>query len=192
VKPLLHGQWPIVGARNEWDALFHFRAAGIPTMSPAAFGESRGRSLLVTEALDGCVKLSQWVIDHRPALRKPTLDDRQLLCDVAHLARAMHRAGLHHQDFYLGHLLLPITGARCGVHVIDLGRARKRRVLGERWIIKDLAQLLYSAGGIRPRDALRFLRHYLGRPLRIEDRRLMGLILDKRDAITRHDRKHAA
>ena len=40
VKPLLHGRWPLLGARNEWNALLHFHAAGVPTMTPVAFSRT--------------------------------------------------------------------------------------------------------------------------------------------------------
>ncbi|MGH7202562.1 MAG: lipopolysaccharide kinase InaA family protein, partial [Planctomycetaceae bacterium] len=58
VKPLLRLTWPVLGARNEWNALLDFHAAGISTMTPVALGEAGGESFLVTESLDGCTKLS--------------------------------------------------------------------------------------------------------------------------------------
>jgi len=121
-----------------------------------------------------------------------------LLDDVAHIARRMHDAGLHHQDFYLTHLLLPDvpdrpTGGKeggTGIHVIDLGRARYRRRLSRRWIVKDLAQLNYSARLLTHSDRRRFLELYLGRPLTLADRPFVRRIVRKSAAIARHSRKN--
>ncbi|MGH7201974.1 MAG: lipopolysaccharide kinase InaA family protein, partial [Planctomycetaceae bacterium] len=76
------------------------------------------------------------------------------------------------------------------LHVIDLGRARRRRRLSRRWIVKDLAQLNYSAAGVTRADRLRFVRAYLGRPIREDDRRLLARIGRKTRAIARHSRKN--
>jgi heptose I phosphotransferase len=42
LKPLFHLSRPIVGARNEWEAILRFHACGLPTMTPVAFGELQG------------------------------------------------------------------------------------------------------------------------------------------------------
>jgi heptose I phosphotransferase len=189
IKPLLHLQWPLLGARHEWNAILRFHEADIPTMTPVAFGESGRYSFLVTEALDGCQKLSEWMQQHlRPGDGVDRPETRQLVAAVAQVARTMHRAGMHHQDFYAGHLMLPAESP--DVHVIDLGRVRERRRLGKRWIIKDLAQLDYSARFFSQGDRLRFLRAYLGRPLEPRDRGLIRQVRSKAAAIARHSRKN--
>src|SRR4051812_49026732 len=43
VKPLMRLRRPILGARNEWQAILAFHEAGISTMTPVALGEL-GRS----------------------------------------------------------------------------------------------------------------------------------------------------
>ena len=52
--------------------------------------------------------------------------------------------------------------------LIDLHRAGIRRVVPERWIIKDLAGLYFSCQhiGLTQRDKLRFMRHYRQQSLR--------------------------
>ncbi|MFQ5733409.1 MAG: lipopolysaccharide kinase InaA family protein [Planctomycetaceae bacterium] len=197
VKPWFRFTRPIIGARNEWNAILEFHRANIPTMVPVAFGEGDHDSFLLTEGIPYCRKLSDWMqlrFDSTHSLsgtRAP--DDLELLAvvdEIASLARRMHRNGLHHQDFYLTHLLLPVDDRRRGVHVIDLGRARKRRRLSRRWIVKDLAQLNYSAPlfPVWARD--RFLERYLNRPLRKSDRRLIERIKRKTARIARHSAKH--
>lgn len=207
IKPLLSLRWPILGARNEWNALLEFHDAGLPTMMPVALGQSGSNSFLITEALENCTKLSELTLPTAtPAgngLRRrvdtahsAAPDRRSLVKRIARMTRTMHDAGLHHQDYYLGHLLLP-NGAAAGdvppdrVYVIDLGRVRKQQPLAKRWIVKDLAQLNYSARDVRPTDRIRFLREYLGRKIVTTDRGLIASIESKTAAIARHSQKNS-
>lgn len=191
LRPLVHGRRPIVGAANEWDAILRFHRVGIPTMEPVVLGVCGRRSLLVTKSLDGHRSLLDWLRDGAGdnSVQDPTVL-RRLIFELADITRAMHGAGLHHQDFYLNHLLIPTEGGPGGIRVIDLGRVRQQQTLGQRWIIKDLAQLDYSSRLISCRDRLRFLRTYLGRPLTRRDRSLIRRISRKSHAIDRHTRKH--
>jgi len=190
LKSFVRLRWPILGARNEWNAILRFHKIGIPTMTPVALGEHSGYSFLMTEAIEDHVKLSDWMAAHLPAREAPVRHAaRQILRAVAQVARSMHRAGLHHQDFYAGHLLLPRD--RSEVRVIDLGRARARFPLRSHWIVKDLAQLHYSTGALSRGDCMRFLREYFGRPLTAADRRLIRRVQAKSQAIARHSRKNS-
>ena len=221
LKPLLSLRWPILGARNEWDALLAFHEAGLPTMNPVAVGHSGSNSFLITEALENCTKLSeleQTMRDekfmsavrsgHQPSVAPVNnsvndrgaehgigLNRRLVVEQVAMLTRRMHQAGLHHQDYYLGHLLLPDPAARGEappdrIYVIDLGRVRRQQPLTQRWIVKDLAQLNYSAHGVSLTERVRFLRTYLGRKLGPDDKKLIARIATKTAAIARHSRKN--
>jgi heptose I phosphotransferase len=125
----------------------------------------------------------QIVPDHLATLR-------QIVAGVADVASAMHSAGLHHQDFYLTHLMMPTSGLPAPIHVLDLGRARLRKRLDRRWIVKDLAQLNYSADGISASERLRFLTRYLGRRLTRADRALVSSVIRKSRWIARHSRKN--
>ncbi|MEO1999111.1 MAG: lipopolysaccharide kinase InaA family protein [Planctomycetaceae bacterium] len=190
IKPLLRLTRPILGARNEWEAILAFHRAGIPTMTPVAYGTSGNQSLLLTAALDACDCLA----NRLPEWEQPdshTRIPRQILLDVAHTTRSMHGANLHHQDFYLYHLLVRREQTAGEIVVIDLGRARWLPRLGPRWIVKDLAQLNYSALRISRTDRLRFLRAYLNRRLTSRDRSLVRRIGRKTASIARHSSKHA-
>lgn len=198
IKPLLRLTWPILGARNEWQAIWEFQKAGIPTMTPVALGESGANSFLITEAIENCIKLSD--------LGKALANDRaqhssseipaighesrhRLIRRVAKTAKTMHDAGLHHQDFYLGHLLF--SPADESLFVIDLGRVHKQIPLSLRWIVKDLAQLNFSAAQVTSAtEQLRFLRDYLGRSLTSSDLGLIRRIQSKTGRIARHSRKN--
>ena len=186
LKPLLRLTWPILGARNEWNAILAFHAIGLPTMTPVAFGESGSQSFLITESLENCQKLSQLQFDTTSPSQ--TAVRARFIRQIAQLTRKMHGAGMHHQDFYLGHLLQSQAHLD-RIYIIDLGRVRKHQRLSARWIIKDLAQLDFSADAT-PFEQVRFLRDYLGRPLTPDDRRLMARIQSKKTAISRHSRKN--
>jgi heptose I phosphotransferase len=194
VKPWLRLRRPLHGARNEWDAILRFHQAGIATMVPAALGESQGRSFLLTASIEGCRKLTEWMAEHHGALHNGQLQTlRQITTGVADLARTMHQAGLHHQDFYLTHLMVPVgptETTHVPIHVLDLGRVRWQRHLSGRWIVKDLGQLNYSASPVSASDRLRFLRAYLGRPVGKTDRPLIRRVLGKSRAIARHTQKN--
>ena len=187
VKPLLRLTWPILGARNEWDALLKFIAAEIPPMTPMALGELGRYSFLVTEAIDGYAKLPAWLAQQPAAADLSPVIDR-----IAEIARRMHDAGLHHQDFYLGHLLIQDRGEEFDIRVIDLGRARGHARLSQRWIVKDLAQLEYSARHRSMRERIRFLRSYFGSTRRLDaaEKRLVRRIHSKSRWIDRHSRKN--
>jgi heptose I phosphotransferase len=183
IMPLLHFSRPIHGARNEWDAILRFIEMGIPTMTPVAFGESGECSLLVTQGVPARCNLLELA-----ASGEANWDE--LIPRVAEITRRMHAAGFHHQDFYLNHLLLCEGAGPPEVRVIDLGRARQRRKLSSRWIIKDLAQLEFSARSLSCRERLRFLRLYLGRSTTPGDRRLIRSIRVKARRIAQHTAKH--
>ena len=187
VKPLLRLTRPILGARNEWEALIRFHAVGIPTMIPVALGQTRRHSFLLTAGIEGCAKLSQLIETGQRAVPGRA---RRIIANIAEAARRMHGAGMHHQDFYLTHLLVPEQNVEKGLYVIDLGRVRCRRRLSRRWIVKDLAQLNYSATHATTVERFRFLRDYLQRPFGAADRALVRRILRKTEAITRHSRKN--
>lgn len=205
VKPWLRLTRPILGAENEWRAILAFHECGIPTMRPVALGRRNGESFLVTEGLEGCIKLSDWMERYlgqgENDSSSPRADSRDseaaapvnaVVDRLAAIARQMHSSGLHHQDFYLTHFLLPAeqVDAPQKVHVIDLGRARQCRPLSARWVVKDLAQLNYSASRFSPADRRRFLEQYLGREIGPGDQRMMRKIERKTAAIARHSRRH--
>ena len=184
IKPLLRLTWPILGARNEWNALLDFHQAGLPTMIPVAIGELGENSFLITEGLEDCTKLSELKSDHTQSFAGRV----KLIKQIAWLAKTMHGAGMHHQDFYLGHILRSNSNPD-QLFVIDLGRVQKHARLAHRWIVKDLAQLDYSAKASK-REQARFLREYLGRPLEKRDRALMRQIQSKTNRIGRHSKKN--
>lgn len=166
---------PVVGARNEYRACLALERAGVRAPTVAGFGErglspARRFSFVICDALEGRVSLED--VTANWASRPPSpLAKRRLVEGVAKIARAMHRAGVVHRDFYICHLLLRTPDDPAGppdLAVIDLHRAQIHRRIPRRWLRRDLAALLYSVLELplSERDWLRFLRVYRDRPLR--------------------------
>ena len=170
VKNLTQAKLPVLGAMDEVTAIDAVRAAGLDTMTVAAFG-SRGvnpasiESFIITEDLVQTLSLEevgeQWVL----AGEVPVLFKRALINKVANIARRMHGAGINHRDFYLAHFLMPEQDVATQtvegpMYMIDLHRSQVRRAVPRRWRIKDLGGLYFSTArfGLTHRDLLRFIR----------------------------------
>ncbi|HCF4092397.1 TPA: lipopolysaccharide core heptose(I) kinase RfaP [Pseudomonas aeruginosa] len=175
-KNLLTAKLPVLGARQEWQAIRRLHEAGVATMTAVAYGErgsdpARQHSFIVTEELAPTVDLEVFSQDWRERPPPPRLK-RALVEAVARMVGDMHRAGVNHRDCYICHFLLhtdkPVSADDFRLSVIDLHRAQTRDATPKRWRNKDLAALYFSALdiGLTRRDKLRFLRTYFRRPLR--------------------------
>jgi heptose I phosphotransferase len=200
-------------ARREVGGLVRLADAGIASMRPVAFGGEmrRGgreeRSVLVTEEIAGATQADDFCEARYGGDPPPdrTAEKRRLIRQMADLARRMHAANLSHRDFYLCHILVrPVEGGEFVLHLIDLQRlTHHRRGIGRRWIVKDLAALLFSswpgpATGIRSpvftqTDRLRFARAYFGADrLTAAHKRLLRAVVRKAGRIRRHDARQRA
>lgn len=179
IKDWLQFRPPIVSARTERDAIERVRKLGIPTVTVAAWGErgnspARIESFIITDALEGMIHLEDFTRDWRGLRgRQRVLLKHALIKSLARIAGALHGAGLNHRDFYLGHFLVRDRnwsewqpGQKVAVFLIDLHRMQTHPRLPERWRVKDLGGLLFSAfdAGLTWRDLLRFLEVYCGCP----------------------------
>ncbi|MHB8897187.1 MAG: lipopolysaccharide kinase InaA family protein [Thermoguttaceae bacterium] len=186
-------------ARTEAVNIRRLQSAGIPCLELAAFGERLRRdglleSFLVTPELEGFAPLDDFLRGHfsPPGADGPPTRDRaleDLVARVAALARQFHEAGFNHRDLYCCHFFVrrQLDG-QFEIRLIDLQRVERRRRRRRRWLVKDLAQLAYSA----PRDRItctqkmRFIRRYLGVDrLRPEHKRLIREILAKQQSMER-------
>ena len=185
--------------RKEWEVIEAFRRSGIPTLTPVAAGEKislfRQESFLMTQELSGFQSLEQFLRNYfsPPLAPAKMLEKRAIIKEVSELTKKMHSAGINHRDFYCCHIFirLPDNGHRewC---ILDLQRADRRRWLRNRWIIKDLAALNYSAPAriITRTDRLRFLVHYLdGIDSVRQNSFLIRQVMRKTLRISRHDVK---
>jgi heptose I phosphotransferase len=179
--------------RVEARSIAELNRAGIAAMRLIAFGErlspdGRLESFVLTEELAGYTQLDLFLKNRFTPLALRQAGEqakhlRALIHYVADVAARFHRLGYNHRDLYCCHFFIhePAPG-RFKVNLIDLQRVEHRRRWRRRWIVKDLAQLAYSA----PRDyisctaRLYFMKRYLGvSRLRPRDKRLIRQVLAK-------------
>jgi hypothetical protein len=199
---------PVSRGRQEAGGLARLADAGIASMRPVAFGGEVRRggreecSVLVTEEIAGATQADDFCEARfaPPVSPERTAEKRNLIRQTAALARRLHGADLSHRDFYLCHVMVrPVQGREPVLHLIDLQRlTHHRRGIGRRWVVKDLAALLFSsvpgpATGIRSpvftrTDRLRFARAYFQADrLAPEHKRLLRAVMRKAGRIARHD-----
>lgn len=181
--------------RREWNSILVFHEAGLPTMVPVAMGEGgtwfSQESFLMTEALDGYEPLENWIpstLTRYPEKERHQIK-RELIREVALLARKMHQSGFYHRDYYLTHILLKEISHKFDLKIIDLQRVIRYPWFKGRWKIKDLASLNYSVPHeiFTWRDRLLFYKFYEGgRRLEEADCHLIKIIQKKTDWIDKH------
>jgi heptose I phosphotransferase len=186
----------ITAARHEAENVAALKRAGIETMRVIAFGEeTRGaqmESFFMTEELSGFTQLDHFLRQRFvPAAERIYQDNdlKALVASVADVSRRFHSAGFNHRDFYCCHLFIQeFPGPRFAVRLIDLQRVELRHWLRDRWVVKDLAQLAYSAPRERVGRTLRlaFIKRYLGvTRLSAADKRLIRRVLHRQLAMER-------
>ena len=148
----------VVSARTEWEGAATLAAAGVRVPKVLGKGE-RGcyphaiESFVVLDALEDCETLKH--------LKDGWMDTtgsrfvaikRALIDEVASMGRTMHGQGINHRDFYINHFLINRDLIRnwhpsqpIPLNLIDLHRVQHRPSVPHRWLIKDLASLLFSA-----------------------------------------------
>ena len=176
-KDLFQARLPVVSARTEWEAIEQLQTLGIEAPRIAGKGwrganPAARESFLLTEELPGMLSLESLLVEWKswPARKRIRLK-HQLIEQVAQIARAIHGHGLNHRDFYLCHFLISRRVLESdpspqppALTLIDLHRMQHRAHVPRRWLVKDLAGLLFSAldAPLGQRDCLRFLRTYRG------------------------------
>jgi heptose I phosphotransferase len=175
IKNMLQLRWPVLGAKDEWQAITSLQSLGVATPSVVGYGQ-RGKnpatmqSFILMEELTPVVSLEElcgrWP-QHAPSF----VLKKRLLHKVAEIARTMHHHGINHRDFYICHFLLDqkqFDANQLTLYLIDLHRAQRWSTIPSRWVIKDLAGLYFSSKeiGLTSRDHLRFIARYCDMPWR--------------------------
>ena len=171
-------------AFDEFENIIAFHRAELPTVVPIAAGRKHG-SFLVTQALEGCSRLADYI--GQTQLDPAAVEE--LTCRVAELIRKMHACGFNHRDLYLCHIL---RDGRGNLYIVDLHRVQRRAAVPERWRVKDIAALNYSApaGIISRPNRLRFLKAYLGTDrLTARDKRFAVKVLKKTQKMVEHNKR---
>ena len=166
---------PVLGADVERDAISRVTQLGIRTTPVVAHG-CRGRnpaareSFLITSDIGPTISLEQLAeqaSDHGIDLNLK----RRIINQVARIVRTLHTNGINHRDLYLCHFEmdrhLDARSAPGKLCLMDLHRAQLRPRVPHRWLVKDLAALLFSSldAPLTQRDLLRFVRMYRQAPL---------------------------
>ena len=176
-KNLSSCRLPITDASNEWKAVDLLEVSGVETVKIVGKGSRGGdpakiESFVIMRALDERVEVEDFLKDFGGLTGRGRLIlKRKIVRKVADAARRMHGAGMNHRDFYLCHFHIMArdwTGdePEHDIHLplIDLHRAQIRSFVPQRWLMKDLGALLFSAIDceITDRDLVAFLKIYLG------------------------------
>ncbi|MEJ2233643.1 MAG: lipopolysaccharide core heptose(I) kinase RfaP [Syntrophobacterales bacterium] len=196
LKNLLRLRFP-VGALNEWRALLAFHAHNIPTMTPICAGRKpllwkiEKESFLLTDDLGDTIRLNDFLKGNGaiPCRGKVLETKKRILDNLADITRRMHSAGMNHRDYYLCHILVD---NRERLYVIDLHRVNVGDKVGKRWMVKDLAALLFSSleVPVTHGQRLAFYKRYMRiNRLSADDKTLIRLIVKKCNKIARHTEK---
>jgi heptose I phosphotransferase len=196
LKNLVRFRFPL-GALNEWQALLAFHTHNIPTMTPICAGRKPlfwkidKESFLLTDDLGDTTRLNDFLKEHGsiPCRGKVLETKKRILEDLADITRRMHSVGINHRDYYLYHILMDNNQR---LYIIDLHRVTVRDKVGKRWMVKDLAALLFSslAVPVTSGQRLAFYKRYMQiNRLSAKDKTIIRLIIRKCNKIARHTRK---
>ena len=180
-KNLISARLPVLGARNEYDAIKALQKLNVDTMTIAAFGQRGSNpaeldSFVITESLEPAISLEDFCADW--SVNAPARESKRILIErVARITRRLHANGINHRDLYICHFLLYEADIEklgelkeLPLFLIDLHRVQIRQKIPNRWLVKDLAALFFSSMeiGLTTRDFYRFVRVYTGNTLKVE------------------------
>jgi len=175
-KNLSQLKLPVIGAKTEYKAINYLHNLSIDTMDIVGFSQkgvnpAALKSFLITKELDNTTSLEDYCASWPKQV--PSFREKQvLLKKVADIVKKMHENGMNHRDLYICHFLMRKTNEEAKddsrLFLIDLHKAQIREKVPERWLIKDLAALYFSAMhiGLTKRDFLRFVKIYRGQTLK--------------------------
>ncbi len=181
----------------EFEQTNELATTGINTPKIISYGQQLGvffekRSFIITEKIPNAEslerKLPNFFTD--PATTENLKLRRGFIAQLAGFVKKFHQTNFRHRDLYLSHIFYDDKGK---FHLIDLARAFKPIILSQRFRVKDIAQLYYSAPAkyFSNTDRLRFYFGYTGRDkLTDKDKIFIRKVLNKARRMARHDIKH--
>jgi heptosyltransferase-2 len=172
-------------------------SAGISTPKIVSYGEQWGswlekRSFVITEKIPNAESLERKLPDcfNAPLTVENLKSRRNFITRLAAFIKKFHETEYRHRDLYFSHIFYADNGQ---FYLIDLARAFKPRIFAERFRLKDIAQVHYSASAryFSKTDRLRFYFTYTGRDkLTTADKLFINKVIAKATRIARHDIKH--
>jgi len=150
------------------------------------------RSFIITEKIPNAESLERKLPDFftGPATAENLRLRRDFIARLAAFIRKFHRTNYRHQDLYFSHIFYGDAGQ---FYLIDLARVFKPLFRGERFRIKDIAQLHYSAPEryFSRTDRLRFYLAYAQtNKLTGKDRSFIRKVVSKAQRMARHNTRH--
>ncbi len=181
----------------DFEPTIKLTAVGINTPKVISYGEQRGilfekRSFIITEKIPDAESLEQKLPDcfNAPATVENLKLRRNFIAQLAAFVKKFHQTKYRHRDLYFSHIFYDDNGR---FYLIDLARTFKPALLAERFRIKDIAQLYYSAQGryFSKTDRLRFYLGYTGHSkLTRKDKVFIHKVINKTKRMAQHNIKH--
>jgi heptosyltransferase-2 len=181
----------------EFESARELAAEGVKTPKVISYGEQwerffEKRSFIITEKIPNAESLERKLPPcfNGPATAEALKLRRNFIAQLASFVKKFHQTDYRHRDLYSSHIYYDDDG---NFHLIDLARAFKPILLGERFRIKDVAQLYYSAPAryFSRTDRLRFYLGYVGQSkLTRNDKIFIRKVINKAELMARHDIKH--
>ncbi|MHC4570787.1 MAG: lipopolysaccharide heptosyltransferase II [Planctomycetota bacterium] len=171
--------------------------AGINTPKTISYGEQwsrffEKRSFIITEKIPNAESLERKLPDcfNAPNSAENLKMRRNIIAQLADFIRKFHETKYRHRDLYFSHIFYDNNGK---FFLIDLARAFKPLLFAERFRIKDIAQVYYSAPAehFSKTDRLRFYHIYkdCGK-LTEKDKAFIRKVVKKARRMARHDIRH--
>jgi heptosyltransferase-2 len=184
-------------ASCEVEPIRELPAAGVCAPKVIAYGWQWGalfekRSFIITEKIPDADALERKLPHcfNAPPTTENLKSRRDSIARFAAFIKRFHHTGYCHRDLYFSHIFYRTDGTLC---LIDLARAFKPLLMRRRFLIKDIAQIHYSAPAacFSMSDRLRFYLAYTARnSLTRRDKAFIRKILAKTNRMAEHDRKH--
>ena len=181
----------------EFEQINELAAAGINTPKIVSYGQQWGiffekRSFIITEKIPNAESLERKLPSFftGPATTEDLKLRRDFIARLAGFVKKLHETNFRHRDLYLSHIFYDDKGK---FHLIDLARVFKPIVWHQRFRIKDIAQLYYSAPAKYFSNTARlcFYLGYTGRDkLTGKDKIFIRKVVNKAKRMARHDIKH--
>jgi len=176
------------------EPIIKLTTAGIKTPKVISYGEQRGvffekKSFIITEKIPDAEAIERKLPDFFNTADNLKLRKNFIIL-LAAFIRKFHHTKYRHRDLYFSHIFYDNNGQ---FHLIDLTRTFKPVFFSERFRIKDIAQLNYSAPGryFSKTDRLRFYLGYAGqKKLTGKDKNFICKVINKTRKMAKHDIKH--
>jgi hypothetical protein len=181
----------------EFESANELAEAGINTLKIISYGQRWGRlfekrSFVITEKIPNAKSLERKLPDcfNGPATVENLKQRKNFITQLADFIKKFHRKNYRHRDLYFSHIFYSDDGK---FYLIDLARVFKPLFFQQRFLIKDIAQIHYSAPAkhFSNTDRLRFYLRYTGhKKLTTKDKIFIHQVINKAERMTRHSKKH--